>query len=242
MRLFKNVFVVVLTLACGCSRTTMREIGEKHKAEVEAVLAELHTLAESIPKEDFDPESKLLDVEPYLHVADRMSNTVMGSKDNFLGIAKNLTDPTYFDMYAFAYKGMLEDRFLSQRAEPTFEAEIKAFIDLRYAIVYHPVDYRDAAISDKEFRIAPLTMVVAMYDRKDKKWLFAKTFHLDPPEKINFSYREGQKESNAEFAVKNFFIETVKPQIDQYIESQLGGTIEFDHDAIRRDGTCRLPF
>ncbi|MEQ1830742.1 MAG: hypothetical protein ABL921_32625 [Pirellula sp.] len=242
MKFFNGVIVVLLLLTSGCSRTTMREIGEKHQAEIEAVLAELHTLAESIPKEDFDPESKQLDVELYMHVADRMSNTVMGSKDNFSGNTKQINDPTYFDMYAFAYKGMLEDRFLSQRAEPTFEAEIKAFIDLRYAIVYHPVDYRDAIITDKEFLIAPLKMVVAMYDRKAKKWLFVKTYNLEPPKEINFTFREGQRESNAEFQVKNYFIETVKPQIAQYIESQFGGTIEFDHDAYRRDGTRRLPY
>lgn len=242
MRFFNCVIVVVLLLVCGCSRTTMREIGEKHKAEIEAVLAELRTLAESIPQEDFDCENKQLDVEPYMHVADRMSNTVMGSKDNFLGIDKRTDDPTYFDMYTFAYEGLLKDRFLAQPGEPTFEAEVKAFIDLRYAIVYHPVDYRDAEITENEFRIDPLKMIVAMYDRKAKKWLCAKTYHLDPPTEINVSYREGQKESNAEFEVKNFFIEKLEPQIQQYIESQVGGTIEFDHDAYRRDGTRRVPF
>jgi hypothetical protein len=242
MRYLSTVVVVVLLIVGGCSRTTMREIGEKHKAEIEAVLAELHALAESIPKEDFDPDSKQLDVEPYMHVADRMSNTVMGSKDQFLGIKKRLEDPTHFDMYSFAYAGMLDDRFLARPGEPTFEAEIKAFIDLRYAIVYHPVDYHDAVITDKEFSIDPLKMVVAMYDRKAKKWLFAKTFELDPPKEIEFSFREGQRESNAEFQVKNHFIETVKPQIAQYIEGQFGGTIEFDHDAYRRDGTRRVPF
>jgi hypothetical protein len=242
MKVINSIVVVVLLLFTGCSRTTMREIGEKHKNEIEAVLAELRDLAESIPQMDFDPESKQLDIEPYMHVADLMSNTVMGSKDNFLGITKRTDDPTYFDMYTFAYRGLLEDRFRAMPGEPTFEAEIKAFLDLRYAIVYHPVDYRDAVITEKEFLIDPLKMVVAMYDRHAKKWLFAKSFILEPPTKINVSYREGQKQSNAEFELKNFFVETVKPQIAQYIESQFSSTIEFDHDAYRRDGTRRLPF
>jgi hypothetical protein len=175
-----------------------------------------------------------------MHVADRRSNTAMGSKDNFLGIKKRTDDANYFEFYSFAYAYMLEERFAAEPAEGTFEDDIKAFIDLKYAIVYDPVDYREAVITEKEFSIDPLKMIVAMYDLEAKKWIFAKTFRVDPPEKIEFSYREGQKRSNAVFKVKQHFIDTLKPQIDGYIEGQVGGTIEFDHDAYRRDGTRRL--
>ncbi len=243
MKSLKVAIGLILLLLTGCSRTTMREIGDKHKAAVEAVLTELHALAESLPQEDFEPENKQLDLEIYMHVADCMSNTAMGSKDQFLGVTKQMEDPTYFDMYTFSYfAGLLEDRFLAEAGEPTFEAELKAFVDIRYVIIYHPVDYHDAIITENEFRIDPLRLAVAMYDRNAKKWLFAKTFLLDPPAEIQVNYREGQRESNAEFEVRDFFIETVKPQIKQYIEGHFGGTIEFDHDAYRRDGTRRLPF
>jgi hypothetical protein len=240
--LISGFFVIVFFFASGCSRTTMREINEKHKAEIESVLTELRTLADSMPQEDFDPENKQLDLVPYMHVADLMSNAAMGSKDQFLGVNKDINAPVYFNMWSFAYEYMLQDRFAAKPAEPTFEAEVLAFIELRYIIIYHPVDYRDAIITDKEFSIQPLQLVVAMYDRKTKQWIFAKTFKVEPPETIEFSYRDGQKQSNAEFKVKEFFIDTVKPQIDQYIENQLGATIEFDHDAYRRDGTRRLPY
>lgn len=218
----------------------MRQIGESHKAEIEGVLAELKTLAETMPTEEFEPENKKLDLEPYMHVADRLSNTVMASKDQFTGVVKRLEDPTYFDMYTFAHELMLSDRFSAEPAEPTFEAELKALINVRYVIVYYPVDYRDATITENEYLIDPLKLIVAMYDRGAKKWLFSKTFTVAPPDKIEFSYKPGQKESHAEFKVKEHFIETVEPQIDQYIESLFGGTIEFDHDAYRRDGTRRI--
>lgn len=217
----------------------MREIGEAHKSEIEAVLAEFRTLAESIPKEDFESEDKQLETAPYMHVADRMSNTVMGSRDQLLGVVKRMDDPTHFDMYTFVYEYLLQDRFRAEPAEPTFEAEIKAFIDLRYVIVYHPVDYRDAEITENAFVVEPLKMIVAMYDRMTDKWLFTKTYHVDPPEKIEFTFNKGQRESNAAYEVQRFYVDTVKPQIEEYIQSRFGGTIEFDHDAYRRDGTRR---
>lgn len=242
MRSLSNVIVLLLLLTSGCARTTRREIGEKHKADIESVLAELRTLAESIPQKDFDADKKQLDVEPYMHVADLTSNTAMGSLDQFVGANKPLHDPTYFDMYTFAYQYMLTERFAAEPAEPTFEAELKAFINLRYAIVYHPVDYHDAVISEKNFQVNPLKLVLAMYDRENKNWIFTKTFAVEPPDKIEYSYRDGQKQDNAEYAVKKYYIETVMPQIAKYLEEQTGGTFEFDHDAYRRDGTRRLPF
>jgi hypothetical protein len=215
----------------------MREIGDKHKAEIEAVLAELATIAESIPEKDFDADKKLLDLEPYLHLADSMSNTVLGSRDEFMGVNKLVSDPTHFNLYTFYPSYMLSNRIAAEPAESTFEAEVKAFIDLRYAIVYYPVGYRDAAITDKAFVAEPLKLILAMYDRKNDQWIFRKTFTVDPPEQIEFTYGAGQKETNAEFAVKNFYYETVLPQIEKYLVEQIGGTIEFDKEAYRRDGT-----
>jgi hypothetical protein len=237
-----KTIALLLLLTSGCSRTTMREIGEKHKAEIEAVLAEFRSIAESIPQEDFDADKKLLDVEPYLHLADLKSNTALGSRDQFMGVVKRLEDPTYFNMYTFPYEYLLENRFAAQPAKPEYESEITAFIDLRYAIVYHPVDYRDAAIKEKEFLAEPLKLVLAMYDRKNKNWIFRKTFGIQPPNKIEFSYRAGQEKDNAEYAVKSFYIDTVMPQIAQYLEEQIVGTIEFDKEAYRRDGTRYSPF
>ncbi len=219
----------------------MREIGEKYKPEIENKIAQLRSIAESLPQNDFDPEAKL-DVEPYMHVADTSSNTAMGSLDNFLGVHKRTDDPTYFDMYTYAFSSMLEQRFASQSAEKNFEGEIKSFLNLHYAIVYHPVDYHQATITKGEFLIEPLKMIVALYDLKEQKWVFSKSFVLNPPEKINFTYREGQKEVHAIFAVKEHFIQSVKPQIVEYLKTHLGGTIEFDHDALRKDGTKRLAF
>lgn len=240
--LVRSAILFGVLFACGCSRTTMREIGEKHKPEIEAMLAELKMIAESIPQTDFDPKAKLA-IEPYMHVADRLSNTAMGSKDNFLGIDKRTDDPTYFEMYTYAYREMTtSDRFAAEPADTTFESEIRAFLDLNYAIVYYPVDYREAVLTEKEFSIDPLKMIVAMYDLKNNEWIFAKSFMLDPPETIKFSYRDGQKESNAVFTVKEHFINAVKPQITEYFESHVGGTLEFDHEAYRRDGTRRSGF
>ncbi len=237
------ISAIACTLLCvgGCSRTTTREIGEKYKPEIENKIAELRAVAEALPQREFDPDAKL-DAGPYMHVADPQSNTAMDSLENFLGIRKRTEDPTYFDMYTYAFSNLLEQRFAAQPAEKSFESEIKSFLDLRYAIVYHPVDYHQATITKEEFSIEPLKMIVALYDLKQQKWIFSKSFILSPPDKINFTYREGQKESYAVFTVKEHFIQTVKPLIVEYVKTHLGGTIEFDHDAIRNDGTKRFAF
>jgi len=64
-------FVVLLFLASGCSRTNMREINEKYKAEIEAVLAELSSVADSMPKEMFDPANLASERADPLYVQQR---------------------------------------------------------------------------------------------------------------------------------------------------------------------------
>ena len=70
-RSMSGFFVVLLFLASGCSRTNMREINEKYKAEIEAVLAELSSVADSMPKEMFDPANLASERADPLYVQQR---------------------------------------------------------------------------------------------------------------------------------------------------------------------------
>ena len=230
----------------GCGRAkTMREFSVPYNEQMDALVVDMEALSSGdtlkvLYKEDFNYWKQSFEPKPYFHIADGKSNTAIVNFEQLLGLSSDLGES--IDLYLTStLEHLLEDRFL---AEPPmnerFFEEVPFVAKIRYFVVYSPLGFKQAIIfeNEQQFVIEPLNMAVGLYDRESKEWLMLKHFLVEPPENLEYTYRETNLEEDAQFALRDYYAEKVQPLIVEWLEESTGGTIETEMRAPRQDGTA----
>ncbi len=201
------------------------------RAKLDGFAGEMKQLATDFPKKPFESDlPEPLDPVPGYHAFDPSSNTAVIMLDQMqdamhLWKAKD----SEFDLHASV--GMIEtfnDRYSAEEAEEGWREKLEAYLDVRYIVAVRTLKYVAPKISsEKSISGGTVVLMLALYDRQKKKWLFAAPVIALPYEKADLS-QESNEITQVGMAAGNR--KRIRKMVDEKLTKITGGSFEFDVD------------
>ncbi len=216
------------------------------RVKIDGFVEEMKQLAESIPKKANDDVelSGTLNPLPNYHIFDPFSNTAVLMREQMVDVMNVWrAGDDELDLHpSFGLTRTLNDSYLSEVAEEGWREELGACLDVRYIVAIRTLKYIPPKIVDKKkFSGGAAAMMVALYDRQSKEWLYAGPVIALSPKRIEYTAKAHEIDATAISNVKKDNRNRIRKQIDEKLTKLTGGFFEFEPNKPKRDGSSAMP-
>lgn len=231
MKFATIVSLLILSAAVSSCSKSKREIAlaPEMKAKVDAYLAEMETIAGSLPKEPLEKDVRL-DPIPIFGVQNEETNTLVarvGQLEN-MESSYGFKDESRLDFFhGSASQRFLHDRYSAEEAPEGYEKELKKFLERPYVIAIAQESYQPPKIVEEKFFEGGTAAIRAgLYDRSSGEWIAVIRIVEAAPDRVEFKATERDFKMYADQFVRGHLRGEILSEMETRLNEATGGSLD----------------